>query len=69
MDGDTVTKRVVELGIEESDRVEVIGGLTAGARVVVAGQGSLKDGTRVRVLGEPESDACIGRRCAHPLSR
>jgi membrane fusion protein (multidrug efflux system) len=57
MEGDTVTKQIVELGIEESDRVEVIDGLVAGAQVVVAGQGSLKDGVRVRILGVPEPEA------------
>ncbi|MDH3523485.1 MAG: efflux RND transporter periplasmic adaptor subunit [Acidobacteriota bacterium] len=63
-DGETVTKRAVSLGIEDAGRVEVIAGLEAGARVVIAGQGSLEDGARVRVLdaadataGEPEPAA------------
>ncbi|HMB52643.1 MAG TPA: efflux RND transporter periplasmic adaptor subunit [Thermoanaerobaculia bacterium] len=50
-DGDEMTavRRAVTLGIEETERVEV-SGLEAGERVVVAGQGSLSDGARIREL-------------------
>lgn len=50
-DGDEMTavRRAVTLGIEETERVEV-SGLEAGERVVVAGQGSLSDGARIRQL-------------------
>jgi membrane fusion protein, multidrug efflux system len=51
-------KRTVELGLEDGDRVEVVTGIAAGDRVIVAGQGGLRDGTKVRVLGEePEPTA------------
>lgn len=43
-------KRAVTLGLEEGDRVEVRSGLAAGERVIVAGQGSLRHGSPVRVL-------------------
>jgi len=45
----TAARRAVTLGIEETERVEV-SGLEAGERVVVAGQGSLSDGARIREL-------------------
>ena len=43
-------KRTVTLGIEEGDRVEVLSGVRAGEKVIVAGQGGLKDGSPVKVL-------------------
>jgi membrane fusion protein (multidrug efflux system) len=58
-DGQAV-KRTVELGLEEAGRVEVLTGIAAGERVIVAGQGGLRDGAKVRVLGEepePAADA------------
>lgn len=42
-------KRTVTLGFEEGDRVEVRSGLAAGERVIVAGQGSLRHGSPVKV--------------------
>ncbi|MCZ6727753.1 MAG: efflux RND transporter periplasmic adaptor subunit [Acidobacteria bacterium] len=57
-DGEAAAKRTVTLGIEDSGRVEVLDGLELGDRVIVAGQGGLREGTRVRILGEePEEDA------------
>jgi membrane fusion protein (multidrug efflux system) len=44
-------KRSVRLGIEEGDRVEVLGGVRAGEQVIVAGQGGLKDGSPIKILG------------------
>ena len=46
----TVEKRVIELGISEEDRVEVVRGLEPGETVVVVGQESLNDGYPVKVL-------------------
>ena len=43
-------KRSVQLGIEEGDRVEVLGGVRAGEQVIIAGQGGLKDGSPIKVL-------------------
>jgi membrane fusion protein, multidrug efflux system len=43
-------KKPVTLGIEEGDKVEVLTGLQAGDSVVIAGQGGLDDGQRIKVL-------------------
>jgi membrane fusion protein, multidrug efflux system len=47
-------KRNVRLGIEEGDRIEVLGGVKAGEQVIVAGQGGLKDGSPIRILDAPQ---------------
>jgi len=47
-------KRAVELGLEEDERLEIVGGLEPGEVIVVAGQGSLKDGSKVKVLERDE---------------
>ncbi len=49
---ETVAKRPVELGIAAGGQVEVVDGLLAGDRVVVAGVNLLRDGMRVRDLGD-----------------
>ncbi len=46
----TAVKKAVTLGIEEGDKVEVLTGLEAGASVVIAGQGGLDDGQKIKVL-------------------
>jgi len=46
----TAVKKAVTLGIEEGDLVEVLTGLEAGDSVVVAGQGGLDDGQKIKVL-------------------
>jgi len=56
-DGTTASKRVVDLGIEEAGWVEVLSGLASGDSVIVAGQGGLKDGTEIRILGEDAPSA------------
>lgn len=43
-------KRAVTLGLEEGERIEVLSGLKPGERVIVAGQGSLKQGSPVEIL-------------------
>lgn len=53
----TAAKRAVELGLEEAGRVELLSGVEAGERVIVAGQGGLRDGAKVRVLGEEPEPA------------
>ena len=42
-----VARRVIEVGIESEDLVEVIGGLGTDEAVVVTGQSSLRDGSKV----------------------
>lgn len=48
--GDTVDKRPVSLGLEEGGRVEAISGLSPGERVIVAGQGGLRQGSAIKVI-------------------
>ncbi len=52
-DGKTARKRVVEVGLEEGDRVEVVKGLAAGEQVVTAGQGGLKDQSPIALSSPP----------------
>ena len=47
---DTAVKKAVELGIEEGDLVEVLSGVAEGDKVVVAGQGGLDDGQKIKTL-------------------
>jgi RND family efflux transporter MFP subunit len=47
---DTAVKRAVELGLEEGELVEALSGVAAGEHVVVAGQGGLDDGQKIKVL-------------------
>jgi membrane fusion protein (multidrug efflux system) len=47
---DTAVKKAVTLGIEEGELVEVLTGVDAGDNVVVAGQGGLDDGQRIKIL-------------------
>jgi len=47
---DTAVKKTVELGLEEGDVVEVISGVADGDKVVVAGQGGLDDGQKIKTL-------------------
>lgn len=49
--GDGVAeRRVVKLGFQEGDRVEVLEGLRPDERVIVVGQDALSDGTPIQVL-------------------
>lgn len=48
-DGQAV-KRAVELGLEEGDQVEAVSGVAAGDQVIVAGQGGLDEGQKIKVL-------------------
>ncbi len=51
---ETAEKRAVVLGLEEGLMLEALSGLEAGERVIVAGQGGLKEGSPIKVLGDPE---------------
>ncbi|MBS2028627.1 MAG: efflux RND transporter periplasmic adaptor subunit [Deltaproteobacteria bacterium] len=49
VDGDTVHRRRVTVGVDNGDWLEVTSGLKAGEQVVVAGLESLSEGAKVRV--------------------
>jgi membrane fusion protein, multidrug efflux system len=53
-DGDKLvaSRRAVTLGLEDGSRVEVLSGLEAGERLIVAGQGALEDGATIRLLDD-----------------
>lgn len=55
-DGETAEKREITLGLEEGEIVEALSGIAAGEQVIVAGQGGLKDGAEIKILGGEESD-------------
>ena len=46
----TAVKKAVELGLEEGNFVEVLSGVAEGDNVVVAGQGALDDGQKIKTL-------------------
>ncbi len=48
-DDGTVEQRAVTTGLEEDGRIEILSGLTAGEQVVIAGQASLQNGTKVEI--------------------
>ncbi len=54
VDADTVSRRAVEVGIEQDNRVQVVSGVASGETVVVAGNEKLKPGAEVRVI-QPDS--------------
>ncbi len=49
----TAERRQVEVGFTDEDRAEILAGVTAGERLVVKGQRSLKDGQALRILEGP----------------
>ncbi|HEX5720259.1 MAG TPA: efflux RND transporter periplasmic adaptor subunit [Thermoanaerobaculia bacterium] len=57
-------KRPVELGLEEGESIEVLGGVKPGERVIVAGQGSLKQGSPVEILAESAKTKTADQRAA-----
>jgi membrane fusion protein (multidrug efflux system) len=58
---DVAEKRVVEVGLDEDEQLEIVAGLEAGEQVVVAGQGGLKDGSKIKVLEPDESTQASNR--------
>jgi len=56
VDGDTAHQRSVEVGFEDDDFAEILGGLDEGEKVVVQGQRALRDGQPVSVLDALELD-------------
>lgn len=57
-------KRPVRLGLEEGERIEVLAGVKPGERVIVAGQGSLKQGSPVEVLAQGGKTKTAEQRAA-----
>jgi membrane fusion protein (multidrug efflux system) len=49
-DGNVARRREVTLGIEEGDFVEAVSGIRPGDKVIIAGQGALRDGSPIKVL-------------------
>jgi RND family efflux transporter MFP subunit len=47
----TVHRRIVKLGAPVGEQIEIVGGLQPGDRIVVAGATFLREGTKVRDLG------------------
>jgi membrane fusion protein (multidrug efflux system) len=52
--GELAEKRDITLGLEEGNFVEALTGIEAGDQVIIAGQGGLKDGSPVKILGAEE---------------
>jgi membrane fusion protein (multidrug efflux system) len=50
VEGTVAKRRDLTLGVEEGDFVEALSGLKAGEKVIIAGQGALRDGSPVKVL-------------------
>jgi len=46
-------RRPVALGLEENGHIEAVSGIEPGEDVIVAGQGNLRDGARVKVIANP----------------
>lgn len=52
--GDSVAvRRELELGIQQGDRIEVLSGLQPGDKLIITGQSSLEDQSRIRISGAP----------------
>lgn len=58
--GERVAQRKVQLGRRVGERVEIVDGLAADARIVASGAGFLADGDVVRIVGEPAAAAANG---------
>ena len=48
--GELAEKRDVALGLEEGKNIEIVSGIERGDRIVVAGQGGLDDGSKIKIL-------------------
>jgi multidrug efflux pump subunit AcrA (membrane-fusion protein) len=48
----TVHRRPVKMGAPSGDRIEIVGGVQPGDRIVVAGAPFLREGMKVRDLGD-----------------
>jgi multidrug efflux pump subunit AcrA (membrane-fusion protein) len=54
LDGDKVVRRDVTVGLSNDDYTAISSGLNLGEKVIVAGQHSVEDGTKVEVVGGAE---------------
>ena len=56
---DIVERLLIRAALEDRDNIEPTGILEAGDRIVIAGQASLKDGSKIRLVGPgaPDDDA------------
>ncbi len=59
VEDEVAKKRQVTLGLEEGKLIEALDGVEVGERVIVAGQGGLKDGASIKIL-EPAAAATSG---------
>lgn len=51
--GDTIaTQKDITLGLEQGERIEVLGGIEEGDKLIVTGQSSLRDSGRIRIAGQ-----------------
>src|SRR6185503_21348891 len=48
---ETAVFRAVQVGTEQGDIVEILGGLTEGNEVITTGSGQLRDGDRIVIAG------------------
>jgi RND family efflux transporter MFP subunit len=67
VDGEVAKKRAVTLGMEEGNRIEAISGVTAGERVITAGQGGLKEGSPIKIIPASEASSDLVATGGDPL--
>jgi membrane fusion protein (multidrug efflux system) len=48
-----VSRRTIQVGIESGNLIEVVGGLSGDEEIVVTGQSSLRDGSKVLASNNP----------------
>lgn len=58
----TVELRKLTLGIEQGDKIEIVGGLGPGEAIVVTGQQSLEDGGKIRVASGSDFSSPEGQQ-------
>ena len=63
---DTVEVRVVELGVTDGERVQIVSGLQPGEQVVIDGTDRLRDGAKIRRPGAGQPRANAGPVAAAP---
>lgn len=68
-DEEKAEKRTVKLGLEEDEQIEILEGVSAGEQVIVAGQGSLKDGSKVKIIpvATAQDASARSKRPARPV--
>jgi len=60
--GEVAVFRAVQVGTEQQDIVEVLGGIAEGAEVITTGSGQLRDGDRITIAGGRGGRGGRGRR-------